>query len=50
MALRITLIDVNNGNESILEELEVIEGVAMAQTLNCPQSYLQQKKTKRPPK
>jgi hypothetical protein len=50
VALQITIIDVNNGNESILEELEVIECVAMAQTLNCPQGYLQQKKIKRPPK
>ncbi len=50
VALWITLIDENNINESISEELEIIEGVAMAPTLNCPQGYLQQKKTKRPPK
>jgi hypothetical protein len=50
VALWIILIHVNNGNESILEEIEIIEGVAMASTLNCPQGYLQPKKTKRPPK
>jgi len=50
VALWITPIDENNINEFISEELEIIEGVAMAPTLNCPEGYLQQKKNKRPPK